>query len=269
MWFLFFELFPYVIVGVLLPQMAHYEAKYQCVTKQSPLSKFSGSCTLLIGSSQARFTFDAYPKRSVAGKDDSGRNYYFIPADFEGLPVWYDIATREVYFKSTYPLRSDTLFVIKDTLASIDWHITERMDTIGGLYCRLATGRFGNRNYKVWFAPEVPLPFGPYKLWGLPGLIVQAQSDDGMVAFYLTRISRIPAGKNVLVTKPVGPVVTMEACRKIIIEDLLRVEARSTEEVQLTNHDPVPDYWIEKNMWTVISDYKSRRKQGEKVPHRQ
>ncbi|RME36868.1 MAG: hypothetical protein D6794_07880 [Deltaproteobacteria bacterium] len=100
----------------------------------------------------------------------------------------------------------------------------------------------------------------------MPGLIVQARSDDGMIAFYMTRISRVPEGQHLLVAKPVGPVVTLEACRKIIIEGLLRAEALSTETLQVTNHDPVPNYWIEKNLWTVISEYKAERRQRQKDP---
>ena len=50
--------------------------------------------------------------------------------------------------------------------------------TVLGYECQLATCDFAGRHYSAWFAPEIPLPFGPYKFGGLPGLILQIQDDE-------------------------------------------------------------------------------------------
>lgn len=31
----------------------------------------------------------------------------------------------------------------------------------------------------MWFSKEIPLPYGPWKLFGLPGLIIEAQTKNG------------------------------------------------------------------------------------------
>jgi GLPGLI family protein len=52
----------------------------------------------------------------------------------------------------------------------------------------MAKGFVRGRDYTVWFAPDIPVSAGPWKLWGLPGLIVEARSDDGRVYFVLTSL---------------------------------------------------------------------------------
>lgn len=45
--------------------------------------------------------------------------------------------------------------------------------------CNLAESDYHGRHWKAWFAPEIPLCFGPWKLHGLPGLILKAEADGG------------------------------------------------------------------------------------------
>jgi GLPGLI family protein len=62
----------------------------------------------------------------------------------------------------------------------LDWQLTGERRTIAGMECQGATCDFGGRHWTAWFAPKLPYPYGPYKLGGLPGLILEAyDSDDG------------------------------------------------------------------------------------------
>jgi len=38
--------------------------------------------------------------------------------------------------------------------------------------CRRAIGKFRGREYEVWYTTDIPIPGGPFKLGGLPGLIL-------------------------------------------------------------------------------------------------
>ena len=46
-----------------------------------------------------------------------------------------------------------------------------------------ATTHFRGRNWTVWFAPDIPVQDDPWKLWGLPGLILEAQDSAGLYHF--------------------------------------------------------------------------------------
>ena len=60
----------------------------------------------------------------------------------------------------------------------ISWNITHESNQILGYQCKLAYSEYRGRKYKVWYTSDVPLPFGPWKLNGLPGLILKAEIDD-------------------------------------------------------------------------------------------
>lgn len=74
-------------------------------------------------------------------------------------------------------------FFLNDNFPQLDWMITEESKEIGGYLCQKATTKFKGRNYEAWFCPEIPIPYGPWKLHGLPGLILAARDHKGEVIF--------------------------------------------------------------------------------------
>ncbi len=78
-----------------------------------------------------------------------------------------------------YRLSISAFFVYPDSVPSLEWNFSdEETDSIMGYDCRKATVEFAGRNYTAWFTPEIPLPFGPYKFGGLPGLILKLEDDE-------------------------------------------------------------------------------------------
>lgn len=64
----------------------------------------------------------------------------------------------------------------------------ESTKNILGYECFKATCNWRGRTWNVWFSPEIPLDNGPWKLSGLPGLILQAEDAIGQHAFKATGI---------------------------------------------------------------------------------
>lgn len=67
-----------------------------------------------------------------------------------------------------------------EPLNEIQWTIVEDSTaTVLGYECVMAESNYHGRHWKAWFAPELPMPFGPWKLHGLPGLILKAEANGG------------------------------------------------------------------------------------------
>jgi GLPGLI family protein len=78
---------------------------------------------------------------------------------------------------------SSGLYRCEDPVGILDWEITQDTATIFNYSCQKAKVRFRGRNYEVWFAPEIPVNDGPWKFFGLPGLIVKVEDTDRLIAF--------------------------------------------------------------------------------------
>jgi hypothetical protein len=74
-------------------------------------------------------------------------------------------------------------YLVPDTLPGIAWRIHSDTATFGGLHCQKATAHFKGRDYTAWFCPDLPLHVGPWKLNGLPGVIVEAYDAKKEVVF--------------------------------------------------------------------------------------
>ena len=90
-------------------------------------------------------------------------------------------------------------YLIEDALPAIDWKVSNDTATFGGLHCQKATGYFKGRNYTAWFCPDLPLHVGPWKLNGLPGVIVQAYDAKKDVQFMFDGVEKV-----VMTIKPDG-----------------------------------------------------------------
>jgi GLPGLI family protein len=81
-------------------------------------------------------------------------------------------------------------YLITDALPVIDWKISGDTATFGGLHCQKATTHFKGRDYTAWFSPDLPLHIGPWKLNGLPGVIVEAYDAKKEVDFKFDGIEK-------------------------------------------------------------------------------
>ncbi|MEC5394147.1 GLPGLI family protein [Bergeyella sp. RCAD1439] len=78
--------------------------------------------------------------------------------------------------------------VYKDTPPPIGWKTSNEVKTILGFQCKKATAEFRGRNYTAWYTEDIAVSQGPWKLRGLPGLILAAKTDDGIFSFEAVNI---------------------------------------------------------------------------------
>src|SRR5690606_32559800 len=74
-------------------------------------------------------------------------------------------------------------YLLDEEMPELDWEILEDTKDIGGYICQKAVANFKGRVYEAWFTTEIPMPFGPWKLQGLPGLILAAADTKNEVIF--------------------------------------------------------------------------------------
>jgi GLPGLI family protein len=83
----------------------------------------------------------------------------------------------------------DASYCVIDSLVKIAWQLKEDTMTIDGLLCQKARGFFIDKYYDVWFAPSVPFAAGPLKMYGLPGVIVLATSEDDKTRYRMKTLT--------------------------------------------------------------------------------
>ncbi|HYK76631.1 MAG TPA: GLPGLI family protein, partial [Daejeonella sp.] len=107
--------------------------------------------------------------------------------------------------------QEEEVFLIRDTLKAINWTIQDNKKIIAGYECQKALGTFRGRNYEAWFTTAIPLSSGPWKLNGLPGLILEATDDKNEVSFSLLSIHIPPKSNTTFPDKLTGVEISKKA----------------------------------------------------------
>ncbi|WP_407481400.1 GLPGLI family protein [Elizabethkingia meningoseptica] len=73
----------------------------------------------------------------------------------------------------------------------IDWKISSDKQKIGNYDTQKATAYFAGRKWTAWFTTEIPIQDGPYKFYGLPGIIVKVEDNNKYHVFELKGVSKL------------------------------------------------------------------------------
>jgi GLPGLI family protein len=245
-------------IFVATGQNAQNKIVYECKTQIIKGKQHDGRNTLYFDDIKSLFIHDDWPKRDTEYFNNN--LFFFVKGDSSGMPIFTYVKDSMLYYKSDY--KSSNLrpsLMLQESKPNISWQIqAEYTRKIANFNCIKAFGTFGNRTYDVWFTPDIPVNFGPYKLGGLPGLILEAKSRDGKVSYnFISYESNI--SKQIEIAKP-KKFMTPPQFKNYVINDLLEKESLSTATMTITNDDPVTDYEIEKDKITIHRDYKKSRK---------
>lgn len=125
-------------------------------------------------------------EEKVISDDENNRTYISsgMKVSPQGDQVVYSV-NKNIMWSNLY-LRE--LVYVKETVPVIDWVINNETKKIGKFNCKKATASFRGRNYIAWFTTEIPVPFGPWKLNGLPGLILEAYDTHKFVYWYFKSV---------------------------------------------------------------------------------
>ncbi len=65
-----------------------------------------------------------------------------------------------------------------DSCVRFDWQFHDDTLTVCGYTCRKAVANFRGRTWTAWYTEQIPIDAGPWKLHGLPGLILKASDQN-------------------------------------------------------------------------------------------
>jgi GLPGLI family protein len=142
---------------------------------------------LLIGDSINHFYSD-YLRRSdssVTVSIDKGKPYratkFSDNVSYEGYDIYtYPIKRERIVWEHITDL---SIYRYREKIEIPQWKISMDTCIILSYTCQKATAHFRGREWEVWFTLEIPIDVGPWKLCGLPGLILKASDSKGHYAF--------------------------------------------------------------------------------------
>lgn len=100
-----------------------------------------------------------------------------------GFSILRNIQSRTLINRHHIPFTDNLEVEYIEPEPPLIWEILEETQTICEYECRKAVTNFGGRRWSVWFTVEIPCAFGPWKLAGLPGLILKANDERGHYVF--------------------------------------------------------------------------------------
>jgi GLPGLI family protein len=148
-----------------------------------------------------------YSEKVIQREDgEGGAIYNGIKVSKDGDQVVYNPSKKTMWSSLLYGQE----VYVKETTPNFKWIIQKETKKIGKFICRKATTSFRGRTYTAWFAPDVPLPYGPWKFCSLPGLILEVYDTNKNVYWYFKSIEyplqskesvkylRVPKGKKIM-----------------------------------------------------------------------
>ena len=78
-----------------------------------------------------------------------------------------------------------------DSLHAQTWTMGDSTREVLGYTCQQATADFRGRRWTAWFATDIPVSDGPWKLGGLPGLILEAYDEGQQHVFTAIGLERV------------------------------------------------------------------------------
>ena len=73
--------------------------------------------------------------------------------------------------------------IIKEDMDLFKWTALTEYESILGYRCQKAKAEFRGRNYTAWFTTDLPFKAAPWKIHGLPGVVLKLETDDQFLKY--------------------------------------------------------------------------------------
>ncbi|MDR6194580.1 GLPGLI family protein [Siphonobacter sp. SORGH_AS_0500] len=207
--------------------------RQQEIPKQNAAAKRDVDCILLFNSSQSLYYETSKNRVSnlKSGADDNVENIE-LDSGNDGL-VFFNYQDYQSKKLSSNEAIFSRKYFVQEKIVVPKWVITKEYKKIGSFKCQKAKAFYRDRNYMAWFTTEIPSLAGPWKLQGLPGLILEAESEDGEVKFLFESLIFNPKNEKIAILKTYGKPMTLadfvEIRKKVLRDTKKSFESKMTQ----------------------------------------
>ena len=85
-------------------------------------------------------------------------------------------------------------YLLEEPIPELKWKITNDTTTLSGVACKKAIVNYEGKSWIAWFAPSLTFQNGPWKLQGLPGLIIDAFDENKNVQYQFAGFEKASEG---------------------------------------------------------------------------
>jgi GLPGLI family protein len=170
--------------------LAHYNFTHKADTSQGA-TLYTEKFILLLGKNASVYRSldkqlnEEATAAEIASQVKASANPHAVDLTLHGAPV----TTTDEYYQYIGDNKLYTekkiinYYVTEEPMPVINWKVTKDTMSFAGQRCQKAMAHFKGRDYIAWFSPDLPFRNGPWKLNGLPGLIVEAYDTKKEVVF--------------------------------------------------------------------------------------
>lgn len=151
-----------------------------------PSSKYQTNSILTANATNSLYEIDHARNLIEDNVNNDSENLVINTSSDRNEYVFKDIIEKKAYYVETVEFQ---YIPIMDSIFTSQWNLEDEFERVLGYQCQKATCSYGGRYYTAWFTPDIPFMNGPWRFHGLPGLILNIQSDDGAFSILATSIA--------------------------------------------------------------------------------
>ena len=170
-----------------------YQFKYRNSEKDDSLS-FDDIMDLQMGKD-----YNAFFSRDLRALDTqntkelkSTMQFSTIPENYVGFDLLFNHKDSLTTVTNRLPYTSQVIEYSEQS-ESPEWtYIPDEIATVMDYHCHVATCNYGGRNWKVYYTNDIPVPYGPWKLNGVKGLVLKAEDSENNFIFEAVGLTQKP-----------------------------------------------------------------------------
>lgn len=149
--------------------------------------KSHNKSTLYIEDTVQLFEWGNTPTNIKADPESDNFSISLYVGDSIGNYNFTDLKKDSIYSRLIW--LKGKIYHVEEKKTNIQWNIMNETKRIASFNCQKAVGEFRGRKYIAWFTTELPIIGAPWKLHGLPGLVLAAHDEENKVQFIFKSIS--------------------------------------------------------------------------------